>query len=488
MNRSIIRYILGWILFLEGIFMMFPWIVSLVYHERCGTWFLVIGLIALAVGFLVTRHRPSSTVFSMREGCVVTALSWIVISLVGCLPFFFSGQIPTFTNALFETVSGFTTTGASILLDIQSLANCMLFWRSLTHWIGGVGVLVLLLAVIKMAGGSNMNLMRAESTGPSIGKMAPQMMRSARYLYYIYIGLTGSMFVLLLCGHMTVFEALNTALSTAGTGGFALTNGSMSIYSPYIQWVVTVYMLLFGVNFNAFFLIVLRKWKNVAHMEEVKVYLVVVAAAIVAISINIYDVALTFGENLRTVSFQVAAIISTTGFTTADFDKWPEMARLILILLMFIGSCAGSTGGGLKVSRILILFKSMIREFGSYLFPKRVKTIKMNGKPVEPEVIRSVNVYMVAYVFIFVVSMICLSFEGHDMVTNFSAVAASLNNTGPGLGMVGPSESYLFFANFNKFVLMFDMIAGRLELFPLLMLVYPPMWKGFFKRTKHRAR
>ncbi len=484
MNRSIIRYILGWVLILEGAFMLLPWIVSLIYRERVGIYFLIIGLLSLLAGFLITRVKPTSTVFSMREGCIVTALSWLLLSFVGCLPFFISGQIPSFTNALFETVSGFTTTGASILSDIESLAKCMLFWRSFTHWLGGMGVLVFLLAVIRLTGGSNMNLLRAESTGPSVGKLVPKMMRSARILYFIYLGLTGLMFVFLLFGHMSVFEALTTAFGTAGTGGFAVKNTSMADYSAYIQWVVTIFMLLFGVNFNAFYFILLGKWRHAARMEEVRVYFGIIVAAVVVIMIDVYNVALTFGENLRMVSFQVAAMITTTGFVTTDFDAWPELARTLMVLLMFCGACAGSTGGGIKVSRIIILFKSMIREFGSYLFPKRVKTIKVNGKPVEPEVVRGVSVYMVTYVTIFIASLICLSVEGHDLITNFTAVTAAINSIGPGLGMVGATQNYLFFSNFNKFVLMFDMIAGRLELFPLLMLIYPPTWKGFFKKTK----
>ncbi len=487
MNRSIIRYILGWIFVVEGAFMLLPWIVSLIYRERCGLYFLVIGLASLLAGFLITRKRPASTIFSMREGCVVTALSWLLLSLVGCLPFFLSGQIPSFTNALFETVSGFTTTGASILSDVESLAKCMLFWRSFTHWLGGMGVLVFLLAVIRTSGGSSMNLMRAESTGPSVGKLVPKIMRSARILYMIYVALTLIMVVFLLFGHMSVFEAFTTAFGTAGTGGFSVKNSSLADYSPYIQWVTTIFMLLFGVNFNAFYLILLRKWRNVLHMEEVKIYLGIIVASVAVIMINVYNVAMTFGENLRTVSFQVAAMITTTGFSTVDFDKWPELARLIMLLLMFVGACAGSTGGGLKVSRIVLLFKSMIREFGSYLYPKRIKTIKMSGKAVDDEVIHGVSVYMIAYAFIFIISMICLAFDGHDMITNFTAVLASINNIGPGLGLVGPTENYAFFSAFNKFVLMFDMIAGRLELFPLLILVFPPTWKGIFKKTKHGA-
>ncbi len=486
MNRSIIRYILGWVILVEGAFLLLPWIISLIYRERCGYWFLLIGLIACFAGFVITRFKPKNTLFSMREGCIATALSWIVMSLIGCLPFFLSGQIPKFVNALFETVSGFTTTGASILSDVESLANCMLFWRSFTHWIGGMGVLVLLLAVIRMAGGSNMNLMRAESSGPSVGKLVPKAMRSARILYFIYIGMTLIMVVFLLAGHMSVFESFNVAFATAGTGGFAIRNSSLMYCSAYIQWVVTAFMIAFGVSFTFFYLLLFRKWRQAARMEEVKVYLGIIVVAVVVVMINVYNVSLAFGDNLRTVAFQVSSIMTTTGFATTDFDAWPEFSRLVLILLMFVGACAGSTGGGIKVSRIIILVKSMVREFGSYLFPKRVKTIKMSGKVVEPEVVRGVEVFLIAYIVIFVASIICLSFEDHDMVTNFSAVLASVNNIGPGLGMVGPTQGYDFFTGFNKFVLMFDMIAGRLELFPLLMLLYPPTWKGIFKRTKRQ--
>ncbi len=486
MNRSIIRYILGWVIFVEGAFMLLPWIIALIYRERCGYWFLLIGLIACFVGFLITRFKPKSTMFSMREGCIATALSWIVMSFIGCLPFFLSGQIPGFVNALFETVSGFTTTGASVLSDVESLAHCMLFWRSFTHWIGGMGVLVLLLAVIRMAGGSNMNLMRAESSGPSVGKLVPKAMRSARILYLIYIVMTLLMVVFLVAGHMSVFEAFNTAFATAGTGGFSIRNSSLTDCSAYIQWVVTAFMIAFGVSFTFYYLLLFRKWRQAARMDEVKVYLGIIVVSVVVVMINVYNVSLAFGDNLRTVAFQVSSIMTTTGFATTDFDAWPEFSRLVLVLLMFIGACAGSTGGGIKVSRIIILVKSMVREFGSYLFPKRVKTIKMNGKVVEPEVVRGVAVFLIAYIVLFVASIICLSFEDHDMITNFSAVLASVNNIGPGLGMVGPSQGYDFFTGFNKFVLMFDMIAGRLELFPLLMLLYPPTWKGIFKRTKRQ--
>lgn len=464
--------------------MLLPCAVALIYHEHSGWSFVIVAVCAFFAGRLITGKKPCSTVFYMREGCIVTALSWILISLVGCIPFFISGEIPSFTDALFETISGFTTTGASILGDVEALSHCMLFWRSFTHWLGGMGVLVFLLAVIRMTGGSNMNLMRAESPGPSVGKLAPKVMHSARILYLIYLGMTMIMFLFLIAGRMPVFDAVTTALGTAGTGGFGIKADSMASYSPYIQWIVTIFMVLFGVNFNAYYLILFKKWKQALHMEEVWTYLIVIGAAVTVIMLNIYNTAITFCENLRAVAFQVASIITTTGFATVDFNQWPETSRMIMVLLMFCGACAGSTGGGMKVSRFVLLFKTVAKEFGSYLFPKSVKKIKMDGKPVEDEVIRGINVYLITFLVLFGVSVFCLTFENHDMVTSFTAVAATINNIGPGLNMVGPVENFGFFSNFSKYVLMFDMLAGRLELFPLLMLIYPPTWKGFLKKTK----
>lgn len=484
MNKSIMRYILGWVLLLEGILMGLPCLVAAIYDEKSGLAFLPVAAGSILAGFLLKWKKPANTVFYMREGCIMTALSWIMISVVGCLPFVISGEIPSFTDALFETISGFTTTGASILSNVEALSYCMLFWRSFTHWLGGMGVLVFLLAVIRMTGGSNMNLMRAESPGPSVGKLAPKLMHSARILYLIYLGMTLIMILLLVAGRMPLFDALTTALGTAGTGGFGIKADSMAGYSAYIQWVVTVFMILFGVNFNAYYLILFKKVRQAVRMEEVWTYLAVIGAAIAIIMVNIYDTAMTFFENLRIVSFQVASVITTTGFATVDFDKWHQTARMILVLLMFCGACAGSTGGGMKVSRFVLLFKMVSKELRSYLYPKSVKKIHMDGKPVEDEVIRGINVYLITFLVLFVASVFCLSFENHDLVTNFTAVAATINNIGPGLNMVGPAENFGFFSHFSKYVLMFDMIAGRLELFPLLILLFPPTWKGFFKKTK----
>ena len=399
-----IAYILGWIMKLEGLFMLIPVLVALIYREHNGVWFAIVAVCALVFGAVVTHKKPESNVFYMREGCIATAMSWFIMSVIGCLPFFLSGEIPSFTDALFETVSGFTTTGSTILSDVESLSYCMLFWRSFTHWIGGMGVLVFLLAVIQMTGGSNMNLLRAESPGPAVGKLVPRMMHTARILYAIYLGMTVILFVLLVCGKMSVFESLTTAFSTAGTGGFGIRNDSLASCSPYIQWIVTIFMILFGVNFNAFYFLLLRKWKQLFHMEEVWAYFGVIVAAILIIMTNTYGWVGNVMENLRNTSFQVGSIITTTGFMTVDFDQWPSLSRYVMLFLMMIGACAGSTGGGMKVSRFLLSVKSALRELNSYLFPKSIKKIKMDGKTVDEEAIRGINVYFTAYMLLVILS------------------------------------------------------------------------------------
>lgn len=477
MNTSIIRYTLGHVLRLEGILMLLPLIVSFIYGEQCGLYFLFVALGSYLVGLLLSLKKPKDNVFYLKEGCVITALSWILMSIAGCLPFVLSGEIPSFTDALFETVSGFTTTGASILSDIESLSHCMLFWRSFTHWIGGMGVLVFLLAIIPMGGGSNMNLMRAESPGPSVGKLVPKVRYTARILYIIYFGLTVLEIIFLLCGGMPWFDAVTTGFGTAGTGGFAVKNDSFMGYDAYAQWVVSIFMILFGVNFNAYYLLLFGDVKKALTMEEVRHYFIIIVLAVTVIFFNILNTMSNAWDALRHSVFQVASIMTTTGFSTIDFDLWSQTAKTLLILLMFIGACAGSTGGGIKVSRIVILVKTLIKELNSYIHPKSVKKIKMEGKPIEHEVVRAVNVYFITFMIVFASSIILVSIEGHDLVTNFTAVIASLNNIGPGLAKVGPTQNFGFFSNFSKYVLMIDMLAGRLELFPLLILFHPSIWK-----------
>ncbi len=482
MNRSIIRYILGQVLKLESAFLLLPCIVALIYHERQGIYYVITIAIGLVIGVLMTFVKPKNMVFYLKEGCVATALSWIVMSLLGCLPFWFSGEIPSFTDALFETISGFTTTGASVLSNVEALSHCNLFWRSFTHWIGGMGVLVFMLAIIPMSGGSNINLMRAESPGPSVGKLVPKIRYSARILYYIYIGLTLAEIIFLLAGRMPLFDSLCTALGTAGTGGFGIKADSFASYSVYLQWVVTIFMILFGVNFNAYYFLIFGEVKKATAMEEVKAYFTIIGVAILGIVICIWNTTSGFFDALTKASFQVASIITSTGFATVDYNAWSSTAKTILVFLMTIGACAGSTGGGIKVSRFISVFKTVKKELDSYIHPKSVKKIKMDGKPIEHDVVRSINVYFITFILLFAVSLFLVSFEGHDLTTNFTAVLATINNIGPGLNMVGPAENFGFFKPFTKYVLMFDMLAGRLELFPLLILLHPALWKQALKR------
>lgn len=487
MNRKVIIYILGYVIFLEGILMLLPVFAALIYKEGSGVYFFVIAFLCVLLGGLLILKKPDNYVFYLKEGCFATACSWILLSLFGCLPFCLSGQIPSFTDALFETISGFTTTGASILSDVESMDRCMLFWRSFTHWIGGMGVLVFLLAIVPLNGGSNINLMKAESPGPSVGKLVPKMKHTARILYVIYFVLTVVEFVLLVIGKMPVFHAFCTAFGTAGTGGFGTLNDSFASFSPYIQWVVTIFMILFGVNFNAYYLILFGKIRKALKMEEVRHYFIIIAAAVLIIFINLMGTAMAAGTAFRAAAFQVASIITTTGFCSVDFDLWSQMSRTVLVILMFIGACAGSTGGGIKVSRFVILAKTVAKEMNSFFHPKSVKKIKMDDKPIEHDVVRTVNVYFVTFIIVFTASVFLISVDGKGLVTNFTAVAATINNIGPGLEMVGPTGNFGSFSGFSKYILMYDMLAGRLELFPMLIMLHPAIWKELFAGKKGKT-
>lgn len=488
MNGSIIRYILGYILKIESALLLLPCLTAVIYQEQEGFAYLGVAAICLLIGVLATLRKPSSFVFYQKEGCVATALSWIVMSIFGCLPFIFTGEIPSFTDALFETVSGFTTTGATILSDVEAVSRCSTLWRCFTHWIGGMGVLVFLLAIIPMSGGSHINLMRAESTGASVGKLVPKVKYTARILYLIYIGLSALQFVLLLFGKMPVYDAICTTFGTAGTGGFGIKNDSIGSYSPYIQWVVTIFMLLFGVSFNTYYYILYRNLKKAFSSDEVKYYFLIVAVAIAIIFFQIAGTTSGIEETLRQSSFQVASIISTTGFSTVDFAKWSQTAQVVLLSLMFIGSCAGSTAGGIKVSRIILLVRTVKKELNSFIHPKSIKKIKVDKKPVEHEVVRSVNVFFITFFLVFVISLFIISFNDLDFLSNFTAVTACINNIGPGLGAVGPTENFGFLPPLTKYVLIFDMLAGRLELFPLLLLFHPAIWKESFAKHKDRKK
>ncbi len=478
MNSSMIRVILGHVLRIEAAFMMLPCLIALIYGEKEGYIYLIVaGACALTGVIMSAIKKPTDNALYLKEGCVATALSWIMLSLFGALPFCLTGEIPSYVDSLFETISGFTTTGASILNDVESLSYTSLFWRSFTHWIGGMGVLVFLLAIIPLSGGSNINLMRAESPGPSVGKLVPKIKSSARILYVIYFIMTIAEMGLLTIGGMKPFHAITLSMGTAGTGGFGVLNSSIASYSSYCQWVITVFMILFGVNFNAFYFILIGKVRKFFEVEEVRWYLGIILTAILMVSINIRGVYGSISETVRNAAFQVASIITTTGYSTTDFNIWPMFSKVILVVLMFIGACAGSTGGGIKVSRIVIMLKTVKKELNNYSHPKSIKKIMFEKKAVEHEVLRAINVYLITFIIIFTISLTLLSFENHDFSTTFTAVAATINNIGPGLNMVGPTGNFAFWSIPSKFVLMIDMLAGRLELFPLLILFSPKVLK-----------
>lgn len=478
MNKKVIIYLLGWILNIEALFMLLPCIVAVVYREKNGLWFLAVLAVCGGLGLLLTRKKPDNMVFFAKEGFVSVALSWIVLSFFGALPFYLSGEIPVFEDALFEVISGFTTTGASILTDVEALSHCMLIWRSFTHWIGGMGVLVFILSILPLAGGYNMYIMKAESPGPSVGKLVPKVRSTAKILYGIYFFMTVVEIVLLLLGGMSLFDSLATSFGTAGTGGFGIKNNSIAFYdSYYLQGVITIFMILFGVNFNVYYLFLIRRPKDAFRSEEARVYLAIIAAAVLLITWNIRGGFGSLFSAFHHAAFQVASVITTTGFSTVDFDLWPEFSKGILVMLMFVGACAGSTGGGIKVSRIVVLAKTVKKELASLIHPRSVKVLKLEGKPVEHNVLRSINTFLGAYLLIFAGSMLLISLDNFDFTTNFTAVAATFNNIGPGLGGVGPARNFSAFSPLSKYVMMFDMLAGRLEVFPMLLLFAPSTWK-----------
>ena len=478
MNKKIIIYVLGWILNIEAVFMLPPCVVALIYKETSGIWFLAVAAVCGGIGFLCTRRKPSNMVFFAKEGFVSVALSWIVLSFFGALPFYFSKEIPVFEDAMFEVISGFTTTGASILPDVESLSKCMLFWRSFTHWIGGMGVLVFILSILPLAGGYNMYIMKAESPGPSVGKLVPRVKTTAKILYGIYLFMTALEVVLLMIGGMSLFDSLTISVGTAGTGGFGIKNNSMAFYnSYYLQGIVTVFMILFGVNFNVYYLFLTRHPKDALFSEEARAYLGIIGVSILLITINIYRGFGSVFAAFHHAAFQVASIITTTGYSTVDFDLWPEFSKGILVVLMFIGACAGSTGGGIKVSRVVVLLKAVKKELDSLLHPRSVKVLKLEGKPVEHQVMRSINTFLGAYIVIFIFSVLIVSLDNFDFTTNFTAIAATFNNIGPGLAGAGPAKNFSLFSPLSKYVMMFDMLAGRLEIFPMLLLFAPSTWK-----------
>ena len=479
MNYSMIFFILGWIFNFEAAFMLLPGNTAIIYQEKNGLAFLITMIICLAIGLPLTRKKPQNKVFHAKEGAVTVALSWIVLSMAGAFPFVISGSIPNPIDAMFETVSGFTTTGASILSDVEALSHCMLLWRSFTHWIGGMGVLVFILCLLPLTGGYHMNLMKAESPGPSVSKLVPKVQTTAKILYTIYLMLTVLQMILLLIGRMPLFDTVCLTFGTAGTGGFGIKNDSIAGYSTYNQIVITVFMILFGVNFNVYYLLLTKKVVQAAKSEEVRYYFGIIAVAIIAIAINTKGMYTSFGRAIQQAAFQVGSIITTTGYATTNFNVWPVLSKTILVMLMFVGACAGSTGGGIKVSRLMILCKSARKELQLYLHPNAVKKIKMDDKAIPHEVVRATNMFLFVYILIFVVSLLVISLDNFDMVSNFTAITATLNNIGPGLGAVGPTGNFGCYSYLSKVIMIFDMLAGRLEIFPLLLLFKRDTWRKF---------
>ena len=477
MNYSMIIYILGHLLRYEALFMILPIVTGWIYQEKESYAFVGVALLAYLIGTIMTRRRPKSAKFYTRDGSVTVALGWIVLSIFGALPFVCCGDIPSYIDALFETISGFTTTGASILTDVEALSHASLMWRSFTHWVGGMGVFVFILSLLPMLGGFTMQLMKAESPGPSVDKFVPKVKDTAKILYSLYIVVTLTQIIMLLLTGMPVFDTLTLTFGTVGTGGFGVKNDSLASYSALQQNIITFFMIVSGINYSAYFYIISKRFKDAFHMEEVRWYLGIILAAVVIITLNTVPLYSGIAETLRHAFFQVASIVTTTGFSSTDFNLWPELSKTILVLLMIIGACAGSTAGGFKVSRMLILLKSIQKELSNMIHPREVKKIRMDGHVIKPEVLQSAHVYLMIYCTFFLLSVLLISIDNFDFATNFTAVAATFNNIGPGLAGVGPTSNFSCYSTFSKFVLMIGMLVGRLELYPIMLLLLPATWK-----------
>ncbi len=469
---------LGHIIKLEAALMLLPLAVALIYKEwRGALTFTAVVLCAAALGFILTGifKKAERTIYA-KEGFVIVAIAWIAMSLIGAFPFYLSGEIPSFIDAFFETVSGFTTTGASILTDVESMSHAMLFWRSFTHWIGGMGVVVLIMAILPDNSGRSIYIMRAEMPGPIVDKIVPRVRDISKILYLIYIALTAVMVVFLCAGGMPLFESLLHTFGTAGTGGFGIKADSLGSYSPYLQWVITIFMLIFGVNFNLYYLILNRKAKSALKSEELWVYLGIVALTSAVIAVNISPMFDSTADAVRHSAFQVSSIITTTGYSSVDFNLWPTLSKSLLLLLMFIGGCAGSTAGGLKVSRVVMLAKMIGRELKLMLHPRAVMSTKFEGKKLDETTAKSVGVYLALYCFVLIAVFLLISFDPFDIETNLSAAVSCFNNVGPGLSSVGPLSSYAGYSDFSTLVLSFAMLLGRLELYPILLTLTPSTW------------
>ena len=484
MNYKMIGFVIGRILVTEAALLVLPLIVALLHGEAAHPFLIPMALLVL-IGLLLGVRRPARTALYARDGLAIVALAWIAVSAFGALPFVISGDIPFYVDAFFETVSGFTTTGASILTEVESLSRGGLFWRSFTHWVGGMGVLVFVMAILPMSDGHGMHIMRAEVPGPTVGKLVSRMSDTAKILYGIYLVLTLVEIVLLLAGGMPLFDACIHSFGSAGTGGFSCRNLSVGAYqNPYFDIVIGIFMLLFGVNFNLYYFLLIRRFRDVFHSEELRSYLLIVTAAVVAITVDIAHLYDSVSTSLCHAFFQVSSIITTTGYATTDFNAWPTFSKGILVVLMFIGACAGSTGGGIKVARVVILVKASYGDMRRMLHPNAVSTVRFEGKPLTDRNLRGVHLFLTVYILVFTVSFLLLSLEQFDLVTTFIALAACINNIGPGLEVVGPMGNFSAFSPWSKLLLSFDMLVGRLEIFPMLLLCAPSIWK---RRLSNRA-
>ena len=477
MNRRMICRVLGLILECEAALLILPTVAGLCYGEGV-THFLITMALSGALGVLLTRVKPYSDVIYAKDGFVVVSLGWVLMSMIGALPFVLSGDIPNYIDALFETVSGFTTTGASILEDVEGLSRGCMFWRSFTHWIGGMGVLVFIMAVLPMSGEHSMHIMRAEVPGPTVGKLVPRVRQTAKILYLIYIAMTLLEMLLLLLGGMSFYDALLHAFATAGTGGFSTRAASIAAFdSLYLEMVIAVFMVLFGVNFNLYFLLLIGRWKDALKSEELHWYLGIIAASVMAIALGISKMYGGIATGLRHAFFYVASITSSTGFGTVDFVTWPEYCKWIIVMLMFCGACAGSTGGGIKTSRVIILFKNVACEIRQMIHPRAVTRVQLDGKRVDSDGLKAVSTFFTSFMLLLITGSFLVSLDGYDMATNFSAVLSSLSNIGPGMSLIGPTGNYNIFSYGSKLVLTVMMLIGRLEIFPILILFSPSTWK-----------
>ncbi len=487
MNYSAIRYILGSVLCCEGLFLLVPAAVGAIYREQEGFYYLIVGAICFLLGMFIRLFKQKSKVFYSREGFVAVTFSWIMISLAGAVPMYLSGEYPSYIDAVFDTISGFTTTGASVRQTVENLTRATAFWRCFTHWSGGMGVLVFLMAVLPSSGSSNMHLMRAESPGPSVGKLVPKVRETALILYKIYMVITVAQMLLLWAAGLPLYESITLSFSTVGTGGFGLVDTSIASYSHAVQIIIIIFMLLCAINFNTYFLLIYRKAKDaIFHNSEVKWFLIFVFAATAVIACDIRHGFENFYEAFHAALFQVATLVSSTGFATEDFNLWPELSKTILVLMMFMGACAGSTGGGFKVSRLMIVAKALKNELLYMTHPRSVNQVYMDGRRVPDQIVKTALCYMTAYILILLGSVLLISIDNYDMTTNFTAVLATLNNIGPGLGAVGPTGNFGGYSAFSKIILMGDMLIGRLELFPILVLFAPGMWRLPVRRPEYK--